>query len=173
VQLHTRFIMPKNMLRGAVILVALALWGCASEVSWVPSGPSATSGIDASIGPSTSAEGALFVGRMNDTRKFDDDRRHGERAFDLVISASRRVRLHQVTIRMIDGSNLGGPMVTVPQAQLVEHFGSIDIAAGARRTFTFLPGFVWTRPLHSIAAEVMFLDDVGAMRGITVEGPSH
>jgi hypothetical protein len=164
--------MPKHMLRGAVTLVALASWGCASEVSWSPVGPSAASSeIAASIGPSTGLQEGLWVGQANVRPPRDQGRRHDTRAFDLVITAGTPVQLHQVTIRMIDGTNLGGPMVTVPHAQLVQHFGTVVIGAGTKRTFTFLPDFVVTRPPHAIAADISFVDHLGAMRGVSVEGP--
>src|SRR5262245_48960542 len=46
-------------------------------------------------------------------------------SFHLFVSAGvGDVTLDSVTIHMIDGSNLGGPSVTIPQAQLASRVGS-------------------------------------------------
>ena len=61
--------------------------------------------------------------------------------FAVVIVAPTPMRVDTVTIRLIDGSNLGGPMVTFPQPGLAAQFGTTVVPAGIPRTFTFTPQF--------------------------------
>src|SRR5438046_2693311 len=49
----------------------------------------------------------------------------------LRISGTTTVDLDQVTVHMIHGTNLRGPMVTVPRADLVGQFGNIRILGGS------------------------------------------
>jgi hypothetical protein len=164
--------MRTSSLNAGAALLALALWGCdQASIAQLPSGPTATSGILATIGPSpTPGDAALFVGSANSRAHTYEGRRHRSPAFDLVITSSRNVNLEHVTIRMIDGTGVGGPTVTVPQAELVERFGGSRVPAGTRRVFTFRPGFIWTVPPRGVAADIAFTDDRGGMQGVTVEG---
>src|SRR4051794_33895424 len=61
--------------------------------------------------------------------------------FDLVIVPSTRFAstLDSVTIRMIDGTHLGGPMVTFPRPELGRMFGSTALVGS--RAFRFQPSF--------------------------------
>ena len=45
------------------------------------------------------------------------------RRFDLVITALTPVEVDSVTIQMLDGTSLGGPMLTFPRPKLTERFG--------------------------------------------------
>ena len=90
---------------------------------------------------------------------------------DLRISASTTVDLQQVTIHMIDGTNLGGPMVTVPRADLVGQFGSIRILGGSIGTFRFHPRFRWDNRPRSVAADVTVKDSRGVAHSVTAESP--
>jgi hypothetical protein len=92
--------------------------------------------------------------------------------FDVVIVASVPMQLNHVTIQLIDGSNLGGPMVTFPQASLSTQFGTTNVVAGVARTFTFWPQFscVAVRPAR-VAAQLRLVDATGAPRGVTIAGP--
>jgi hypothetical protein len=42
---------------------------------------------------------------------------------------------------MIDGTNLGGPSITIPQPELSARFGSTLINAGTTRDFALRPDF--------------------------------
>jgi hypothetical protein len=92
--------------------------------------------------------------------------------FQIVISASQTVELNQVSIQMIDGSHLGGPMVTFPSPLLSSQFSSRRILAGTTRTFTFNPRFVcgMTRP-QAVSAQIDYIGSTGVMQGITIEQP--
>jgi|RhiMetdeSRZDD1v2_1073273.scaffolds.fasta_scaffold1128638_1 hypothetical protein len=92
--------------------------------------------------------------------------------FQIAISASQTVDLDQVSIQMIDGSHLGGPMVTFPSPLLTSQFISRRILAGTTRTFTFNPRFVCgaTRP-QAVSAQINYVGPTGVMQGITIEQP--
>jgi hypothetical protein len=92
--------------------------------------------------------------------------------FQIFISASQTVDLDQVSIQMIDGSHLGGPMVTFPSPLLSSQFSSRRILAGTARTFTFNPRFVCgaTRP-RAVSAQIDYIGPTGVMQGITIEQP--
>jgi hypothetical protein len=84
-------------------------------------------------------------------------------AFDLnvVPPDTHRSNVDHVTFHLIDGSNLGGPMVTIPRPELDRRFGSTALAGP--RTFAFQPlfdcGFVGARFL---IADVVIITDRGA-----------
>ena len=59
----------------------------------------------------------------------------------LVVSSARTVSVNDVTLHMSDGTNLGGPGVTVPQLQLNGGAPTL-VLAGASRTFGLTPVFV-------------------------------
>src|SRR4026208_873490 len=62
--------------------------------------------------------------------------------FHLIINAGvRDMTLDSVTIHMIDGSNLGGPSVTIPQPELAPRFGAALINAGTTRDFALRTDF--------------------------------
>jgi hypothetical protein len=93
-------------------------------------------------------------------------------SFDIAIVASEFVDVQRVTIRMLDGSSLGGPMVTFGAPQLVPEFGATRVAPGATSVFGVRPAFVWTNswgPPRSIAADIVSVDDRGRMHSVTIQ----
>jgi hypothetical protein len=81
----------------------------------------------------------------------------------LVLTASRPVNLDQVTIHLLDGSNVGGPSVTFPQPDLTSQFGSIHLAAGTTRSFGFHTHFGCSVQVpRGVTADVHFVDGDGA-----------
>ena len=61
---------------------------------------------------------------------------------NLIITAGiHDLTLDSVTLHMIDGTNLGGPSVTIPPPELATQFGSMFIHAGASRAFALQPAF--------------------------------
>jgi hypothetical protein len=151
------------MLGGGVMLLTLAVCGCDSNGGPVTAGSistvsaSRTAPVVVFISPGFSGSTAFVAGLPP--------------IFDLRIAASTTVDLDQVTIHMIDGTNLGGPMVTVPRTDLVGQFGSTRILAGTTRTFTLRPTFVCTNPPRSVAADITVRDSQGVFFGVTVESP--
>jgi hypothetical protein len=61
---------------------------------------------------------------------------------NLVVTAGvQDLTLNSVTIHMIDGTNLGGPSITIPQPELSSRFGSTVIIAGSTRDFALRADF--------------------------------
>jgi hypothetical protein len=88
---------------------------------------------------------------------------------DLVVTAFNTSTVTQVTIRLPDGSSVGGPSVTFPQPDLRSQFGNTVVLAGATRTFAFNPLFTCgLRPL-AVAADLTFLVG-GQSQRLTVSG---
>jgi hypothetical protein len=92
--------------------------------------------------------------------------------WDLVIVTSRSVDLDSVTMQMIDGTHLGGPMITFPRADLTTQFGTTRILAGTSRRFALRHQFPCdvSRP-RSLAAQVALVDLDGRTHGVTVTSP--
>jgi len=62
--------------------------------------------------------------------------------FDLVIvSAGRDLFMNELTIRLLDGTHVGGSPLLVSTRDLNAKFGSTLIPAGSRRSFAFDPQF--------------------------------
>jgi|SRR5437899_5511995 len=151
--------MRTRILGGGVMLLTLALCGC-------DGGPFAAAITTAGV--STAAPVVVFIRPAFSGPVVIVDT---SPIVDLRIVASTTVDLQQVTIHMIDGTNLGGPMVTVPRTDLVEQFGSTVIVAGTTRTFTLRPGFVLTNPPRSVAADITVKDSRGVVHNVTAESP--
>jgi hypothetical protein len=84
------------------------------------------------------------------------------------------VRVDNVTIRLNDGSNLGGPMVTFPQPGLAAQFGTTVVAAGIPRTFTFTPQFSCgsgTTPPSQVMGQISLMDSAGLPHTVAVSAP--
>jgi hypothetical protein len=89
-------------------------------------------------------------------------------SFDLIVLPSRaaRVSVDSVTLRLIDGTSVGGPMLTFPRPNLNRMFGSLSVVS--RRAFPFQAQFgCATRTPRSLAAEIVVVDDTGASQTLT------
>jgi hypothetical protein len=63
-------------------------------------------------------------------------------AFNVVIVASTSdLNMSAATFRLIDGTTVGGPSVTIPTDNLTNSFGSTLILAGTSRSFAMHPVF--------------------------------
>jgi hypothetical protein len=150
-----------------VLVAAFAFPACDDEgpsaaMAFVPTASSTLPAITASINPGIVPGLGGFVcpgGPIAPT-------------FQIFISASQTVDLDRVSIQMIDGSHLGGPMVTFPSPLLTSQFISRRILAGTARTFTFNPRFVCgaTRP-QAVSTQIDYVGPTGVMQGITIEQP--
>jgi hypothetical protein len=93
-------------------------------------------------------------------------------SFTLVVAASSRdLFVDNVGVRLGDGSNVGGPMVTFPDPELRRLFGSTQVRAGGTRAFGFQPalacgGFFG----RSLFVDVGLVDITGARQTMTVSG---
>jgi hypothetical protein len=88
--------------------------------------------------------------------------------FDLVITASAvNVSVDSVTFHLLDGSGLGGPMITVPKPGLDQMFGSTLVVGS--RAFAFQPVFgCGVIQARSMTADVVLVDNTGTARNVTV-----
>jgi hypothetical protein len=154
---------PANIARaravvsGLMVTFAVALSGCdeaAVVVSPSDSSSSSSAPITASIRVvDVEPQASLAVGFGCAARSFFSP------TFDVIVASSRAVDLDNVTIHLIDGSNVGGPMVTVPRVELTSDFGTTFIAAGRNRSFRFRPRFPCSvRPPRFLAADLAFVD---------------
>jgi hypothetical protein len=93
-------------------------------------------------------------------------------SFHLLVTAGvQAVTLSSVTIHMIDGSNLGGPSITVPQPELAARFGSTLVAGGATRDFALRPDFGCIARLPTaLRSSALILDQRGIPQTIVVQG---
>jgi hypothetical protein len=90
-------------------------------------------------------------------------------AFDIAISTSRTVDLNRVTLRVGDGTHVGGPSITFPTAFLAERFETTVIPAASTRVLTFNPPFgCVVLPSNLVFADIFLTDSFGSSRLITV-----
>jgi hypothetical protein len=85
-------------------------------------------------------------------------------AFDLVIDhhGGTDLFIQQVTIRLLDGSNVGGSPLLMSSADLAARLGSTRVRPGQTRRFGFTPQFGCSafRP-RSLRADVVLRDAAG------------
>jgi len=92
--------------------------------------------------------------------------------FHLIVNAGvHDLTLDSVTIHMIDGTNLGGPSVRIPQPELATVFGSTLISAGTSRAFALRPDFgCVARVPTALRGSALLLDQRGVPQTIVVQG---
>lgn len=91
--------------------------------------------------------------------------------FHLFISAGvHDLTLDHVTIHMVDGTNLGGPSITIPQSQFAAQSSSLFVHAGTTRDFVIRPDFgcLTTRP-RSLLGHAFLVDPFGVMQTIAFD----
>jgi hypothetical protein len=89
--------------------------------------------------------------------------------FDLAISASRTVDLNRVTLRLTDGTSVGGSSITFPTPLLTERFQTTVIPAGSTRVLTFNPPFgCAVLPSSFVFADIFLTDVSGSSRLVTI-----
>src|SRR5690242_18183848 len=105
--------MNRQLSGAAAIVLALAVSAC--EGGGSPSAPDGSSDapVTASLQALSAQPTAPFVGVGTGVGVFTFNP-----SFDLLVFATRTVDLSSVTMQMIDGSHLGGPMITMPSSQL-------------------------------------------------------
>jgi len=92
--------------------------------------------------------------------------------FDIIVTTTRTADLDSVTIRLINGSELGGPIITIPRAPLTAQFGTTRILAGTPRTFTLTPHFVCgAGRAQSVAVDISVVEPSGVVDSVTVTRP--
>jgi hypothetical protein len=89
--------------------------------------------------------------------------------FDLVIVSTGRnsLSLDRATFRLLDGTNVGGSIVTIPRPELISMFGSTQVQGS--RTFPFTPQFgCGTNRPFAIAGDIQLVDSSGVASNVTV-----
>jgi hypothetical protein len=89
--------------------------------------------------------------------------------FNLVIVQTGPVGLFmdQVTLHLLDGTNVGGPSITFPRSQLNAMFGSMLVVD--TRAFGFQPQFGCVLKPVGIVADVVLIDGEGSRRSVSVK----
>jgi hypothetical protein len=141
----------------AAVLAGFAASGCSSGDWFVYVNPSSSPAFTAFIRPASGISSAIVTGPL-------------QVPCDVVISASRTIDVQQVTIRLTDGSSLGGPMITFPQPQLSSQFGSTRVVAGATKAFT-LPCMAASFASTILIGSVSGVDSSAKVHRVTVERP--
>jgi hypothetical protein len=122
------------------------------------SAPSSTTALTAAISPVVGVFGTPCVANIvNDT------------AFNLTINAFATIDLNQVTLRLNDGTTLGGPSVTFPADSLRAQLTTTRFNAGSSRTVVLQPFFgcsFVTAPF--LFADLLFIDGAGGAQTLTV-----
>ncbi len=90
-------------------------------------------------------------------------------SFDVIVVASGQdLTVDSMMLHMIDGTNLGGPSVTIPSSQLNAQFGTTIVRAGTSRAFPVQPRFGCSeRRPHSLGATVFVKDRHGRHQSLT------
>lgn len=149
-------------------LVAIFASACSDSsggTATVTTGPSAVAPVSATISAPMVTPAPPFMYQSNVT---GGPQRTAK--FNIIIAASQTVTMSSATVRLTDGSNIGGPSVTFPQPALTSQFGSTVIVAGSTRPFAFNPLFgpcACTNPL-GISANLLFVDLSGMTHTVFV-----
>ena len=84
---------------------------------------------------------------------------------DLAVTVSSTgvdLAVDHITLHLFDGTNIGGPGVTFPQADLNAQFVNTMVHAGSSRTFVLTPSFICGVSVpRSVHGEVGVVDTVG------------
>jgi hypothetical protein len=95
-------------------------------------------------------------------------------AFDLIIEHRGRspLFLDQVTIRLLDGSSVGGSPVLMSAADLAARFGSTQLRPGISRRFGLQPRFGCESFLpRLLGTEIILQDGAGVRQTVTATVP--
>ena len=91
---------------------------------------------------------------------------------NLIITAGvHDLTLDSVTLHMIDGTNVGGPSVTIPPPELATQSGSMFIHAGTTRAFALQPAFgCMANQPRSLRGDAFVFDNQGRFQTLSLEG---
>jgi hypothetical protein len=93
-------------------------------------------------------------------------------SFHFIVTAGiRDVTLDSVTVHLLDGSNVGGPSITIPRPELAAQSGATLIRAGSTRDFALRPAFpcIANTP-QSLSASGVLLHTNGMTQTVVVAG---
>ena len=144
----------------AILVAALAVTACDDVISRRPTSiafsptPESAAQFSPQVLPFALVTSSCAVGPVFTT------------GFNLVIFQERPSFLDHVTLRLLDGTNLG-PSITFPRSQLTGMFGSTLVAGS--RAFSFQPQFACgLRHPRSLVADVVLTDADGNSRNVSV-----
>jgi hypothetical protein len=157
------------MLRRAALLpLILLLTGCRSQPAALAGGgvlaPSVSAVIDARIQPQIVALDPVFGLRCPAVPPFAT-------TFDLVVQELTGIDmfLDQVSLQVLDGTNLGGSPIVFPRADLTRLFPSTLITGRGSRAFRFSPQFGCGIGVPQILiVNTIFLDGFGTQHRSTI-----
>ncbi len=87
----------------------------------------------------------------------------------IVTAGAEDLTMDSLTLHLLDGTNVGGPSVTIPNPQLNAQFGSTFVRAGTNRVFALQPAFDCVeRQPRSLAVTAFLSDRRGARETRTV-----
>ena len=87
---------------------------------------------------------------------------HATPIFDLIIQASTTVTLDRVSIELIDGSNLGGPAIPIPQPRVTTPLSPTVILPGTTTTLPFQVPFSCAQVVgRGVGVTAVFIDADG------------
>jgi hypothetical protein len=146
----------------AIVCAALALASC-SDIGGTGVGGSVftpTAAVTAIVSPQVLIVAPITTSACAFVPPFDTD-------FSLIVSAGfESLTVDSVTLQLIDGSHVGGPMVTFPQPDLQRMFGSLVVVD--TRTFAFRPRFgCGSIQPQSLFVEMLAIGKTGGMRRLT------
>ena len=93
-------------------------------------------------------------------------------SFHFVVTAGvQPLTLDSVTVHLLDGTNVGGPSITIPRPELAPPSGTTLIPAGATRDFLLRPSFgcIVNTP-QSFRASALLVDTHGMRQTLVVGG---
>jgi hypothetical protein len=165
-----RWAMRMSALCAAVAAIVSAACSGGAVVVVGPTGASAGAPITVSVAAAATSQ-ATFTGGLCQvgtviTPTFITP------TFNIAVIAATTVSVDHLTVQMIDGTHLGGPMVTIPQADVTRQFGTLVIVGGTQRVFTVRPRVACgASPWRSVSAQVAVRDSHGATFVVAADSP--
>ena len=155
--------MPRTVLAAAALVTLLASAGCEQSITGAAIAPAPVPAAVAVIttgpvifNPFTSCVTAAVVTPN----------------LNLIITSARDVTVDEVTLHLIDGTNVGGPGITIPRTNLNGGFANTIVRAGTSRTFVLAPTFSCGVVLpRSIRGDVGIVDPAGARTTLVATVP--
>jgi hypothetical protein len=161
--------MRRPALASIVLVGALALStaSCESGVVVSPSGSEATELHAATVSGTMWLDPAPFAG-LASAEHACSGRPYLTPWFDVIITSSSTVTMERATVELLNGTHVGGPMVTIPQGGLDAEFGPAVVRGGHSRTFRFRPRFPCAGSPYGVAAQMTFRDQRGGNHEVRV-----
>jgi hypothetical protein len=132
------------------------------------------------VAPSVAPSKAAFVGRLDSVTVTTTARILGCAPFAppgsvhvAVTASTANLFVDRITIQMIDGTHLGGPMVTFARPQLTSMFGTTMLIPGQTSVFVLQPAFgCAVFSTGSLRTQALVANDRGAAFWVTASsGP--